>query len=110
MNEQIVSLKAKFEDELAKTTNMQELDAIRVAYLGKKGSITDLLKGMKDLPNKKKKTFGQDVNTFKAEANEKGIKRGCVSNVTHPLSLRIVHNFHQYHPPKEKILATVSCR
>ncbi len=71
MNEQILSLKAKFEDELAKTTNMQELDAIRVAYLGKKGSITDLLKGMKDLPNEEKKTFGQDVNTFKTEANEK---------------------------------------
>lgn len=71
MNEQILSLKARFEDELAKTTNMQELDAIRVAYLGKKGSITDLLKGMKDLPNEEKKTFGQDVNAFKTEANEK---------------------------------------
>ncbi len=75
MNEQIVSLKAKFENELAKTTNMQELDAIRVAYLGKKGSITDLLKGMKDLPNEEKKSFGQDVNTFKTEANEKIGKR-----------------------------------
>jgi len=71
MNEQIVSLKARFESELAKTTNMQELDAIRVAYLGKKGSITDLLKGMKDLPNEEKKSFGQDVNAFKTEANEK---------------------------------------
>ncbi len=71
MNEQILSLKARFDDELAKTTNMQELDAIRVAYLGKKGSITDLLKGMKDLSNEEKKTFGQDVNAFKTEANEK---------------------------------------
>jgi len=71
VNEKISLLKAQFESELAKVENANELDAIRVAYLGKKGSITDLLKGMKDLSNEEKKTFGQDVNILKNEASEK---------------------------------------
>ena len=47
---------------------MTDLDKIRVSYLGKKGSITALLKGMKDLPNEERKTFGAEVNKLKAQA------------------------------------------
>ena len=71
MNEKIASLKSRFEEQLAQVAEIAQLEEIRVAYLGKKGSITDLLKGMKDLSNEEKKTFGQDVNIFKNEANEK---------------------------------------
>lgn len=71
MNEKIASLKSQFEEQLAQVAEIAQLEEIRVAYLGKKGSITDLLKGMKDLSNEEKKTFGQDVNIFKNEANEK---------------------------------------
>lgn len=71
MDERIVSLKAQFEADLSKIENVADLEGIRVTYLGKKGSITDLLKGMKDLPNEEKKAFGQDVNILKAEATNK---------------------------------------
>ncbi len=71
MDERIVSLKAQFEADLSKIENVADLEGIRVTYLGKKGSITDLLKGMKDLPNEEKKAFGQDVNTLKADATNK---------------------------------------
>lgn len=70
MNENIIALKAKFESEIASINNAAELENIRVAYLGKKGSITDLLKGMKDLSVEEKKDFGQLVNVFKDEATE----------------------------------------
>ena len=40
---------------------------LRVAYLGKKGSITALLKGMKELSNEERKSFGAEVNQLKAE-------------------------------------------
>ena len=70
MDAKILNLKAQFECDLSKTENVADLEAIRVAYLGKKGSITDLLKGMKDLSNEEKKTFGQDVNILKNEAAE----------------------------------------
>ena len=71
MNEQIVKLQEQFEAELAAVKDAAELENIRVAYLGKKGSITDLLKGMKDLSVEEKKDFGQKVNVFKNEATEK---------------------------------------
>ena len=71
MNEQIVKLQEQFEAELAAVKDAAELENIRVAYLGKKGSITDLLKGMKDLSVEEKKDYGQKVNVFKNEATEK---------------------------------------
>ena len=71
MDERIVSLKAQFEADLSKIENVADLEGIRVSYLGKKGSITDLLKGMKDLSNEEKKAFGQDVNILKNEATNK---------------------------------------
>ncbi len=71
MNEQIVKLQQQFEAELAAVNDVAELENIRVAYLGKKGSVTDLLKGMKDLSVEEKKDFGQKVNVLKNEATEK---------------------------------------
>ncbi|MBQ7915952.1 MAG: phenylalanine--tRNA ligase subunit alpha [Firmicutes bacterium] len=70
MNEKIVNLKSQLDAELAKVENAADLEGIRVAYLGKKGSITDLLKGMKDLSVEEKKTFGQEVNILKNEVGE----------------------------------------
>ena len=71
MNSQIADMRVKIADELSKATDMQQLENIRVAYLGKKGLITDLLKDMKSLSNEEKKTFGQEVNALKTEATEK---------------------------------------
>ena len=65
MDKKIISLKKKFEDELDKIESLADLEGIRVAYLGKKGSVTDLLKGMKELSNDEKKAFGQKVNELK---------------------------------------------
>ena len=66
MDEKIITLKKKFEDELEKIENLSDLENMRVAYLGKKGSVTDLLKEMKTLSNEEKKAFGQKVNELKS--------------------------------------------
>ncbi len=71
MREQIDKLKLVFEQELSIVQDLVELDAIRVKYLGKKGSITDLLKGMKDLSNDERKTFGAMINELKNYAGDK---------------------------------------
>ncbi len=71
MNEQIVAMRAKLEEELANVKDLQTLENMRVTYLGKKGCITDLLKNMKSLSNEEKKTFGQEVNILKNEATDK---------------------------------------
>ncbi len=70
MDEKIISLKAQLESDLTKAESVSDLEAIRVGYLGKKGSITDLLKGMKDMTNEERKSFGQKVNVLKNEAAE----------------------------------------
>ncbi len=65
MDERILQLKAELERKLSETADLMGLDNIRVGYLGKKGSITALLKGMKDLAAEQKKAFGADVNKLK---------------------------------------------
>ncbi len=66
--DKIRELKEQLEARLAKTDNLTLLDRVRVEYLGKKGSITALLKGMKSLSNEEKKSFGADVNKLKSYA------------------------------------------
>lgn len=51
-------------------TNAEELESLRVAHLGKKGSITILLRGMKDVPADQKGAVGQAVNAAKQRATE----------------------------------------
>ncbi len=69
MRDQIEQLKLNLKEELALVNDLQELDNIRVKYLGKKGLITDLLKGMKDLSNDERKAVGALVNELKQEAS-----------------------------------------
>ena len=71
MNEKLNALKAQLDADLSAVNSAEDLENIRVAYLGKKGSITDLLKGMKDLSVEEKKDFGQKVNILKNEATVK---------------------------------------
>ena len=71
MDNRIDILKEEIKNKLNSTTDLAELDRVRVAMLGKKGSITALLKGMKDLTADERKTFGAEVNRLKAYASEK---------------------------------------
>ncbi len=68
MDSKITGLKAKLEEELSGIKNLVDLDKVRVSYLGKKGSITGLMKAMKDLTNEQRKEFGKNVNELKAGA------------------------------------------
>ncbi|MDO5124462.1 MAG: phenylalanine--tRNA ligase subunit alpha [Eubacteriales bacterium] len=109
MNQQIVTLQQEALDKLCATTELSELEALRVAYLGKKGSITALLKGMKDLTHEERKTFGAEVNELKelvtseiekktAQLKEAEIQKEIASmpliDVTAPLSTQSG----SYHP------------
>ena len=71
MDNRIDILKEEIKNKLSSTTDLAELDRIRVAMLGKKGSITALLKGMKDLTADERKTFGAEINRLKAYASER---------------------------------------
>ncbi len=56
-----------FEDNI----DLQRLNDLKVEYLGKNGKITELSKGMKDIPNEEKKEFGMLVNELREEFNSK---------------------------------------
>ena len=68
MSEKVTMLRDELIAKLNGADDAQAVDALRVEYLGKNGSITGLLKGMKDLSIEEKKDFGQKVNVLKEEA------------------------------------------
>lgn len=71
MKEQMEQLKLQLDSDLSEVADLVALDNIRVKYLGKKGLITDLLKGMKSLSNDERKTFGALINELKQSAGDK---------------------------------------
>ena len=71
MDEQIVQLRAQFEEKLSAVTAVAELEEIRVGFLGKNGSVTGLMKEMGKLSPEEKKAFGQKVNELKNFCTEK---------------------------------------
>lgn len=60
MIEKVKAIKESFEKE--NINDIKELNDIRVKYLGKNGSVTELSKMMKDVANEDKKEFGMLVN------------------------------------------------
>ena len=71
MDNKIELLRQEIKERLSKTGSLADLDKIRVEFLGKKGSITALLKNMKSLSNEEKKTFGAEVNKLKGYAAQR---------------------------------------
>ncbi|TCT15353.1 phenylalanyl-tRNA synthetase alpha subunit [Natranaerovirga pectinivora] len=62
MKEILQNIKEKAITSINETTNLNDLNDIRVAYLGKKGELTAILKGMKDLSQEERPVVGQIVN------------------------------------------------
>ena len=67
MDEKIKELKQQFDTRLGEIQNIMDFDKVRVEFLGKKGSVTSLLKGMKDMSAEERKEFGKEVNELKQE-------------------------------------------
>ncbi len=65
MKERIEGLKARFDEALASALTLDALEALRVEFLGKKGCVAELMKGLRDVEDKK--AAGQLINTFKNE-------------------------------------------
>lgn len=70
MNHLIEELRERFSQELSAIEKGQELEALKVAYLGKKGSVTGLFKGMSGLGAEERKAFGREVNELKDHVTE----------------------------------------
>lgn len=67
MKEELVRLKQAALSEINSANNLQELNLIKVKYLGKKGSITEVLKGMKNIPDDERPLIGKLANEVREE-------------------------------------------
>ncbi|WP_075620017.1 phenylalanine--tRNA ligase subunit alpha [Paenisporosarcina indica] len=67
MEAQLQQLKQEAIDQVQNASTVKELQDVRVAYLGKKGPITDLLKGMGKLPAEERPKMGALVNVVREE-------------------------------------------
>ena len=70
MESKILALREELAARLAAAADAAALDEVRVAFLGKRGSVTELLKGLRDLSVEEKKEAGAMINCFKTEAEE----------------------------------------
>lgn len=66
MNESISRIVSLAREELLAAAGLAELDAVRVKYLGKKGELTAILKGMGKLSPEERKEVGQAANEARA--------------------------------------------
>ena len=67
MKEQLEKLLEEARQKLQEAASVDEAEALRIKFLGKKGEITEILRSMKDLAPEERKTMGQLANDTKAE-------------------------------------------
>lgn len=66
MKEQLNNIKIQAEKELSTVATIQELEGLRVKYLGKKGELTAVLRGMGALSAEERPVIGQLANEVRA--------------------------------------------
>lgn len=70
MQEDITLIQEQASSAIAQSRDVAELDAIRVSFLGKKGKLTDILKGVSSLPVEQRPVVGQQINKVKRTISE----------------------------------------
>ncbi len=63
----IEELRKKAKEEINSCTSLQELEDLRIKYLGRKGLLTGILRTLRDLPEEKRRTEGRIANLLKEE-------------------------------------------
>jgi phenylalanyl-tRNA synthetase alpha chain len=65
MIDQLNQLYEEFKEKIAAVEDMQQLDSLKTLYFGKKGPMTDILKGLKDVDPDMRKQVGMKGNEIK---------------------------------------------
>ena len=71
MKEQLEKIKSEALAKIDASDALEKLNEIRVAYLGKKGELTTVLKSMKDVATEERPKVGQMVNEVRALIEER---------------------------------------
>ncbi len=70
MQEKIEQLKKEIATKIADVKTIQELNDVKALYMGKKGIITELNNGIKDVAPEEKKEYGMLVNSVRTLFND----------------------------------------
>lgn len=63
ISDKIEAIKAAVDEQIARSEALQDVQNIRVKYLGKKGELTSIMKDLKNLSKEERPQVGQLVNT-----------------------------------------------
>lgn len=117
MKEQLQAIKDKTLESLGKVADLKALDEVRVNILGKKGELTSILKGMKDVAPEDRPVIGALVNEVRqaieaelenakvelaAKAREKQLQEEFI-DVTMPSKKKVLGHRHPMHIVLEDI-------
>ena len=75
MKEKLEQIKKEAMEKIQNAADIDVLNELKVAYLGKKGQLTEVLKGMKDVAAEERPKVGQMVNDTRNEIE------GCLNEV-----------------------------
>ncbi|MEM1282140.1 MAG: phenylalanine--tRNA ligase subunit alpha [Chlamydiota bacterium] len=67
MIEQIDSISEQFKVDLGLVRTTSDLESIKVKYLGRKGPVQDLMKGLRDATKEERPKFGKMINDLKTD-------------------------------------------
>ncbi len=67
MKEKIAVILNNAKTDVIAVTSLKDLTDLKVKYLGKNGAVTELLKGMKDIPKEDRPSAGKLVNDLRSE-------------------------------------------
>lgn len=74
MGDKISEMSEMVKKKLGEIKTLQELQDLKVKYLGKKGEVTSMLKGLGGMSAEERPIFGQKVNSLREEI-EKAMER-----------------------------------
>lgn len=70
MFDDINGIKKVFEEEKNKINSIEDLNSLKVKFLGKKGLLTSLMENIKNINEKERKNYGMEINKLKNEIQD----------------------------------------
>src|SRR6202166_5270465 len=67
MKEQLEEIRRRAMAELGDDADEAQIDAVRVRVLGRSGELTEIMRGMREVPNAERPAIGQLLNQIKRE-------------------------------------------
>ncbi|MFH2138903.1 MAG: phenylalanine--tRNA ligase subunit alpha [Candidatus Omnitrophota bacterium] len=71
MQKKLIQIEKEFEQDITELSSRETLEAVKIKFLGRKGSVAAVFKEMGQLSAEEKPLFGQKINELKDKLNQK---------------------------------------